>query len=277
MKNFIQSLKIGVGAVAVAGVILVGGIVVTANVQKRQSLSQTQTIGELKVIQAIEKYTGQTGFTFESIVLKTDDNRVIYDVDALKDGVEYDFDIDAQTAQIIESEIKMIKNTQTPTTSLESKTVVTSTQTTEQKDTSKSVAPTTQTPAPKVETNQAPTTQAQAPTTQAQAPKVESNQTATTQAQAPKAESNPVAPAAQTPVQSTISQAEAKSIASSRAGRNDLQFTKVQLTKDDDYGYRSIYEIEARVGNEEFDFDIDAVNGQILDYSYDIDDDNDND
>ena len=63
-----------------------------------------------------------------------------------------------------------------------------------------------------------------------------------------------------------------KQIVASRTGVSNLFYKKLHLTRDDDYGYRPVYEVEAYAGNAEFDLEIDATTGQILSYSADIDD-----
>ena len=68
---------------------------------------------------------------------------------------------------------------------------------------------------------------------------------------------------------SVISVDRAKQIALSHAGVSGASFTKVKLDKDD--GVR-VYEIEFKVGNVEYDYDIDATSGAILSSSSEIDD-----
>ena len=68
---------------------------------------------------------------------------------------------------------------------------------------------------------------------------------------------------------SGISADRAKQIALSHAGVSGASFTKVELDTDD--GIR-VYEIEFKVGNVEYDYDIDASSGAILSSSSEIDD-----
>ena len=68
---------------------------------------------------------------------------------------------------------------------------------------------------------------------------------------------------------SGISADRAKQIALSHAGVGSASFTKVELDTDD--GVR-VYEIEFKVGNVEYDYDIDASSGAILSSSSEIDD-----
>ena len=71
------------------------------------------------------------------------------------------------------------------------------------------------------------------------------------------------------PAASGISADRAKQIALSHAGVSGASFTKVELDTDD--GER-VYEIEFKVGNVEYDYDIDAASGAILSSSSEIDD-----
>ena len=77
-------------------------------------------------------------------------------------------------------------------------------------------------------------------------------------------------PAAPTQAASSgISADRAKQIALSHAGVSGASFTKVELDTDD--GVR-VYEIEFKVGNVEYDYDIDASSGAIISSSSEIDD-----
>ena len=80
----------------------------------------------------------------------------------------------------------------------------------------------------------------------------------------------PTQPAAPTQAASSvISVDKAKQIALSHAGVSGASFTKVKLDTDD--GVR-VYEIEFKVGNVEYDYDIDASSGAIISSSSEIDD-----
>ena len=68
---------------------------------------------------------------------------------------------------------------------------------------------------------------------------------------------------------SGISADRAKQIALSHVGVSGASFTKVELDTDD--GVR-VYEVEFKVGNVEYDYDIDASSGAILSSSSEIDD-----
>ena len=94
---------------------------------------------------------------------------------------------------------------------------------------------------------------------------------ATTAAQQTPTQAAPQ-PQSAAPIQaatSGISADRAKQIALSHAGVGGANFTKVELDTDD--GVR-VYEIEFKVGNVEYDYDIDASSGAIISSSLEIDD-----
>lgn len=66
-----------------------------------------------------------------------------------------------------------------------------------------------------------------------------------------------------------ISQDNVKQIISNKTGKNNLIYTKIQLTRDDDYQNKLVYEVEANSGDTEYEIDIDAINGAILKYEVD--------
>lgn len=68
---------------------------------------------------------------------------------------------------------------------------------------------------------------------------------------------------------SEISAEKAKQIAFSHAGVGGATFTKVELDTDDGI---KVYEIEFKVGNVEYEYDINASNGAIIKSSSEIDD-----
>lgn len=73
-----------------------------------------------------------------------------------------------------------------------------------------------------------------------------------------------------------ISKNKVKAIAFQHAGVNerDVDIDSIELNKDDEPAY---YEIEFEVDDDEYDYEIHALTGNILDYDQDIDDDNDSD
>lgn len=69
---------------------------------------------------------------------------------------------------------------------------------------------------------------------------------------------------------------KAKEAALKHAGlnANQVNFTKAKMDKDDG---RAVYDIEFKVGADEYSFEIDPQSGKILDYDLDINDDRDDD
>ena len=100
----------------------------------------------------------------------------------------------------------------------------------------------------------------------------EHNGAAIGQAQSPATAtpSNPKKPAATMANNNDIGQEKAKSIALAHAGMktSEVTFTKVKLDRDDG---RLTYELEFYRGQVEYDYDIDALTGEILSYERDTD------
>ena len=84
-------------------------------------------------------------------------------------------------------------------------------------------------------------------------------------APAPTAAPAPTQPAAP----STISAERAKQIALSHAGVGGARFIKVELDTDDGV---QVYEIEFKVGNVEYEYDINAISGEIISSKSEVDD-----
>ena len=76
---------------------------------------------------------------------------------------------------------------------------------------------------------------------------------------------------AENKVDKVISKDEAKSIALKKAGLSADQVKKIFVDLEKDDG-KLIYEIEFKLGGYEYSFEIDAVNGSILDYEKELDD-----
>ena len=88
---------------------------------------------------------------------------------------------------------------------------------------------------------------------------------APTAAPTPEPTAAPTQPAAP----STISAERAKQIALSHAGVGGANFTKVELDTDDGV---AVYEIEFKVDNIEYDYEINAVSGAIISSKSEVDD-----
>ena len=72
--------------------------------------------------------------------------------------------------------------------------------------------------------------------------------------------------------QNYINVDQARRIALEHAGftENEVRFTKAMFENDDEDGVE--FEIEFYVGNVEYDYDINALTGEILDFSREVDD-----
>lgn len=182
---------------------------------------------------------GKTDVEYSRFVLEYGDDygTQIYDVDAFDANKEYDLDIHAYTGEILKYEVEeKMAPTQAQTQAPTQGQLQPQTKASTQAQAATQVATQAPTQAPTQAATQAPT---QVPTR------------AATQAQTQAASSN------------LISKERAKSIAQANVGQ-DLVFESIELSRDDDYNYAYVYEIEARSGAVEYDIDIDATNGAVL-------------
>lgn len=170
--------------------------------------------------------------SFTKVKLDRDDGRNEYEIEFRKDNVKYEYEIDAESGEILSYDRETKKTT-----------------------TTKPVSNTTVTEA--TPTLAEPTAPSEPDAPAADVPSEE--QIVTT----------PVisaAPAPEVPVTvEQITDAEAKAIALAHAGlvEAEVTFTKVKLDRDDG---RNEYEVEFRKGNVKYDYDIDAKSGEILSY-----------
>lgn len=70
-----------------------------------------------------------------------------------------------------------------------------------------------------------------------------------------------------------ISEEEVKKIVQETTGQSNLSYTKIKLSRDDDYAGRLIYEVTAYAAGVEYELDIDADSGQVLSSSAERDGD----
>ncbi|MDR3076370.1 MAG: PepSY domain-containing protein [Synergistaceae bacterium] len=66
-----------------------------------------------------------------------------------------------------------------------------------------------------------------------------------------------------------ISEADAKSIALRHAGLNESDATFIRVKRDRDDG-RNVYDVEFHSGDTEYDYEIDAADGRILEFDSDV-------
>lgn len=88
---------------------------------QQPAATQKANIGEAKAKQLALQHAGlaQEQVTFTRTRLKTEDGVCLYDVEFLKDNVEYDYAVDAQTGDILEAEQDAEEETLTKSTAAE--------------------------------------------------------------------------------------------------------------------------------------------------------------
>lgn len=293
-----KSVELGVGIAGISAVLLTGSVLANQSMIKfgtQQAHQPTIAIDQVK--KSVEKHLGFTELQYESITLKNENRITYYEVKVNHNGVRYELTVDATTGSILGTEIENPSSTQqTLTTKQGTQAQVSITEERAKAITSEHTKKNNLTYT-RIELSQdddyagALTYEIEAEAdgieydidinaNTGQILKFEQKTITETGQQAASAstaqaaqptEQQTTAPAQQTPA-ATLSQASVKQIVASRTGVSNLFYKKLHLTRDDDYGYRPVYEVEAYAGNAEFDLEIDATTGQILSYSADIDD-----
>lgn len=182
------------------------------------------SVDEAKQIALAHANLAQKDVTFVETKLDNEDNRIVYKIEFVISNIEYDYEIDAVSGEIISSDSDV-------------------------EDDNKKI--------------QTETSQQQNSADHSNKDKAKGSQEhSTAQTQAPTA-------APTQPEPSKISVERAKQIAVSHAGVSGASFTKVELDTDDGI---AVYEIEFKVGNTEYDYEINAASGAIISSSLEIDD-----
>lgn len=182
------------------------------------------SVDEAKQIALAHANLTQKDVTFVKTKLDNEDNRIVYKIEFVISNIEYDYEIDAVSGEIISSDSDV-------------------------EDDNKKI--------------QTETSQQQNSAVHSNKDKAKGSQEhSTAQTQAPTAALTQQAP-------SKIPMERAKQIAVSHAGVSDASFTKVELDTDDGI---AVYEIEFKVGNTEYDYEINAASGAIISSSLEIDD-----
>ena len=301
-----KSVKLGVGIAGISAVLLTGSVLANQSMIKfgtQQAHQPTIAIDQVK--KSVEKHLGFTELQYESITLKNENRITYYEVKVNHNGVRYELTVDATTGSILGTEIENPSSTQqTLTTKQGTQAQVSITEERAKAITSEDTKKNNLTYT-RIELSQdddyagALTYEIEAEAdgieydidinantgqilkfeqkaiteTGQQASSASTAQAAQPTEQQTTAPAPAPAPApAQQAQAATLSQASVKQIVASRTGVSNLFYKKLHLTRDDDYGYRPVYEVEAYAGNAEFDLEIDATTGQILSYSADIDD-----
>ena len=193
--------------------------------------------------------------TFIKAELDNEDGRAVYEIEFYSGNVEYDYDIDALSGEIISNDFD-IEDYSIPAQSAAAP-----------QQTAAAPAPIqSQTAAPTQPQTAAPTPAPIQPQTAASTPAPTQPQTVVSTAVPTEA---PTQPPTQPAVPSTISAERAKQIALSHAGVGGANFTKVELDTDDGV---QVYEIEFKVGNVEYEYDINAISGEIISSKSEVDD-----
>ena len=191
--------------------------------------------------------------TFIKAELDNEDGRAVYEIEFYSGNVEYDYDIDALSGEIISNDFD-IEDHSIPTQSTAAPQQTAAAPAPIQSQTAAPTQPAAPTPAPTQPQTLAPTP---APT-QLQ-----------TVAPTPAPTEALTQPSTQPAAPSTISAERAKQIALSHAGVGGASFIKVELDTDDGV---QVYEIEFKVGNVEYEYDINAISGEIISSKSEVDD-----
>lgn len=298
MKKFNILNKGIIGVTTVACVLLAAGIAYgnnyvsnsNANSAKQGAASAVAgtntakkiTADEAKNIALAHAKLAQNDVNFVKAELETDNNRLIYDVDFYSGNVEYDYDIDAVTGEIISSDLD-IENYNIPAQT-----------TAAQQETASPAADIGVERAKEIALAHAGLSNDKVSFVKAQLDNEDGVKVYDIEFYSGNVEYDyeisvadgtiisadqdienysipaPASTAAPTVAQtSEISAEKAKQIALSHAGVGAATFTKVELDTDDGI---KVYEIEFKVGNVEYEYDINASNGAIIKSSSEIDD-----
>ena len=297
-----KSVKLGVGIAGISAILLTGSVLAGQSMIKfGTQQTQQPTIAIDQVKKSVEKHLGFTELQYESITLKNENRTTYYEVKVNHNGVRYELTVDATTGSILGTEIENPSSSQQTLTTKQGANVQVSISEERAKAITSEHTKKTNLNYTRIELSQdddyagALTYEIEAEAdgieydldinaNTGQILKFEQknitetaqqDSSASTAQAAQPAEQQTTAPApapAQQAQAATLSQASVKQIVASRTGVSNLFYKKLHLTRDDDYGYRPVYEVEAYAGNAEFDLEIDATTGQILSYSADIDD-----
>ena len=109
-------------------------------------------------------------------------------------------------------------------------------------------------------------------TTQVQQQDAENNSQNNNQADSQMQAKSPAGTQTQTAAEGEITESKAKEIALSDAGVAESDILNIRIEKDYDDG-KSVYDIDFYIQNKEYDYEIDAVSGEILSRDYDIEND----
>lgn len=197
--------------------------------------------------------------TFIKAELDNEDGRAVYEIEFYSGNVEYDYDIDALSGEIISNDFDIEDYSVTAQSAVAPQQTAAAPAPIQ----SQTVAPTQ---APIQPQTAAPTPAPIQPQTAAPTPAPTQPQTV---APTPAPTEAPTQPPTQPAAPSTISAERAKQIALSHTGVGGASFIKAELDTDDGV---QVYEIEFKVGNVEYEYDINAISGEIISSKSEVDD-----
>ena len=118
----------------------------------------------------------------------------------------------------------------------------------------------------------AETTAAETTAAETTAAETKAAETKAAETKAAEAETTaPVKAAIQVPAGGTITDRQALEIALQHAGVQESSISRQEIKMDYEHG-KQVYEVGFHVGRTEYDYDIDAANGEILEFEVDTDD-----
>ncbi|MDR3120409.1 MAG: PepSY domain-containing protein [Clostridiales bacterium] len=203
------------------------------------------TEADAKAIALRHAGLNESDVTFIRVRRDREDGRNVYDVEFYSGNTEYDYEIDAANGKILEFDSDVERFTPATRTSRPSRTA----------------RPTpTASPGAAVTQTRRPSRTAR-PTASPNAPVTRTSRPGRTARPAPTV--SPTAAAA-------ITEADAKAIALRHAGLNESDVTYIRVKRDRDDG-RVVYDVEFYSGRTEYEYEIDAADGRILEASQDRD------
>ncbi|EJP26198.1 peptidase, M56 family [Peptostreptococcaceae bacterium AS15] len=224
---------------------------------KNNNSNNSADIGVERAKSIALRDAGVSGVTFVKAKLDYENGVRVYDIEFYKDNVEYDYEIDAATGQILEKD-REIENYSIPQKKVAPKRDNTQPQSQNQNQIQSQNQTQSQN---QIQSQNQPQSQNQTqsrnqPQTQNQNQTQSQNQPQTqTQAQNYSAD---------------IGAESAKSIALGDAGVSGVNFTKVQIDYEDGV---KVYDVEFHKDNTEYEYEIDAATGSIRERNVDEEDD----
>lgn len=241
----------------------------TSSVEKVSSLgyaSDKAYIGEDKAKETAFAHAGVSGqdILFYEMDMDLEKGVMVYEIEFKCGGFEYEYDIDAQTGEII-------KNKKEVDDDFPADALASSGKTDAPVEGSQSTAPGTKTPDAG---SQTPVPGTNTPASGTQSPGGNATTTPSSQQSGGGNAGGTSTPSTGGSAAGIITLEQAKEIALNHAGQSasNVYFDKLEL--DHDHGMQK-YEIEFIGGYTEYEYEIDAVTGAILEYDWDHDDDHD--